>query len=98
MTTTTAAKRRRKHAAHSYEEDTRSYVDHDGHEEEIEYDEHIWTSPVNAMKLVDVIGDTLAEADPPMRTHIIRGQKIIKKNWKRLTQAFARFPQTVSGT
>ncbi len=52
------------HAAHSHEEDTRSYVDHDGHEEEIEYDEHIWTSPVNAMKLVDVIGDTLAEADP----------------------------------
>ena len=52
------------HAAHSHEEDTRSYVDHDGHEEEIEYDEHIWTSPVNAMKLVDVIGDTLAETDP----------------------------------
>ena len=52
------------HAVHSHEEDTRSYVDHDGHEEEIEYDEHIWTSPVNAMKLVDVIGDTLAEADP----------------------------------
>ena len=26
-------------------EDTRSYVDHDGREEEIEYDEHIWTSP-----------------------------------------------------
>ena len=52
------------HAAHSHEEDTRSYVDHDGHEEEIEYDEHIWTSPVNAMKLVDVIGDTLAQADP----------------------------------
>ena len=52
------------HAAHAHEADDHDYVDHDGHEEEIEYDEHIWTSPVNAMKLVDVIGDTLAEADP----------------------------------
>ena len=41
-----------------------SYIDHDGHEEEIEYDEHIWTSPVNAMKLTAVIRDTLMEADP----------------------------------
>lgn len=52
------------HAAHAHEADDHDYVDHDGHEEEIEYDEHIWTSPVNAMKLVDVIGDTLAQADP----------------------------------
>lgn len=36
----------------------------DGHEIEIEYDEHIWTSPVNAMTLVQVIGDTLIENDP----------------------------------
>lgn len=41
-----------------------SYIDHDGHEEEIEYDEHIWTSPVNAMKLVDVICGALQQADP----------------------------------
>ena len=37
---------------------------HDGHEEEIEYDEHIWTSPVNAMALCRAICDTLCEADP----------------------------------
>ncbi|MDD3251498.1 MAG: metal ABC transporter substrate-binding protein [Lachnospiraceae bacterium] len=45
-------------------DDHKSYVDYDGHEEEIEYDEHIWTSPVNAMTMVEVIRDTLAEADP----------------------------------
>ena len=39
------------------------YIDYDGHEAEIEYDEHIWTSPVNAMKLVAVIRDVLAEKD-----------------------------------
>ena len=42
---------------------------HDGHltmatKEEIEYDEHIWTSPVNAMALCRAICDTLCEADP----------------------------------
>ncbi len=35
----------------------------DGHEQEIEYDEHIWTSPVNAMTLSEVIAGTLCEMD-----------------------------------
>ena len=44
--------------------DSPDSFDHDGHEEEIEYDEHIWTSPVNAMEFVRVIADALSEADP----------------------------------
>ena len=36
----------------------------DGHGIEIEYDEHIWTSPVNAKKLVSVLTEVLAEEDP----------------------------------
>jgi zinc transport system substrate-binding protein len=46
--------------------------DHDdeGHEEdEIEYDEHIWTSPVVAAQLCRVIGAALAEADPAHAEH-----------------------------
>ena len=48
-------------------------AEHDHHDEEhehehetgvIEYDEHIWTSPVNAMKMVQMIADALSEADP----------------------------------
>ncbi len=31
---------------------------------DIEYDEHIWTSPVNAMKLTEAIRDALIEEDP----------------------------------
>lgn len=31
--------------------------------EEREYDEHVWTSPVNAMKISQAIGDTLAQLD-----------------------------------
>lgn len=38
--------------------------ENDGHEAQIEYDEHVWTSPVNAMKFVNVIADTLSREDP----------------------------------
>ena len=39
--------------------------DHDDdHHYEIEYDEHIWTSPVNAIKMVRTIETVLKEADP----------------------------------
>lgn len=76
------------HAAHAHEEDTRDYVNHDGHEEEIEYDEHIWTSPVNAMKLVDVIGDTLAEADPAHADTYHQGAETYKKELQEIDAGF----------
>lgn len=45
-----------------HEED---YDDGHGHEEgeEVEYDEHIWTSPVIAQKLVEVIAGNIADLD-----------------------------------
>ncbi len=49
---------------HEADYDHKSYIDYDGHQVEIEYDEHIWTSPVNAMKLAAVIRDALVQADP----------------------------------
>ncbi len=76
------------HAAHAYEADPHDYVDHDGHEEEIEYDEHIWTSPVNAMKLVDVIGDTLAEADPAHADTYHQGAANYKKELEEIDAGF----------
>lgn len=45
---------------HSHEEE--EYAP--GQLHDIEYDEHIWTSPVNAMKIVEIISRTLIEADP----------------------------------
>ena len=41
-----------------------SHPEEDESRYEIEYDEHIWTSPVNAMRMVDVIAETLTERDP----------------------------------
>lgn len=50
---------------HAHDHQTHEdHIDHDGHEVEIQYDEHIWTSPVNAMRLVEVIRDELVKADP----------------------------------
>lgn len=46
----------------NYKEQGSVYEDESQYE--IEYDEHIWTSPVNAVKMVEVIRDTLKEADP----------------------------------
>ena len=37
---------------------------HDGHEEDIEYDEHIWTSPKNAVVLCRAVCDAICKADP----------------------------------
>jgi zinc transport system substrate-binding protein len=34
---------------------------------EIEYDEHIWTSPVNAIAITGIISKTLSESDPKDR-------------------------------
>lgn len=38
-----------------------------GDEEEIEYDEHIWTSPINAIELIDAIKDKLSTIHPEAR-------------------------------
>lgn len=40
------------------------HADHDHDSDDIEYDEHIWTSPVQAMKLCGAICDALCAADP----------------------------------
>lgn len=37
--------------------------DHEHDHDEKEYDEHVWTSPVNAKKIVEIIKDTLIEID-----------------------------------
>ena len=76
------------HAAHASEKSAHDYVDHDGHEEEIEYDEHIWTSPVNAMKLVEVIEETLAKADPDHANIYHQGAEQYKKELEEIDAGF----------
>lgn len=53
---------------HAAEEDHDHDAEDDGHGVEIEYDEHIWTSPANAVKLTGIIADVLAEENPENST------------------------------
>ena len=46
-------------AEHEHADHEHADEDDDGHGVEIEYDEHIWTSPVNAMAIVKIINQTL---------------------------------------
>ena len=39
-------------------------VEEEEEEEETEYDEHVWTSPKNAMAIVKAVRDALSQADP----------------------------------
>lgn len=59
---------------------------------EIEYDEHVWTSPVNAMKIVNGINDVLVEIDPENAEsyrknadEYIKELKSLDENFKKIT-------------
>ena len=49
--------------AHEHEEHELEHEEHD-HGEEMEYDEHVWTSPVNAAVICRAICERLCEIDP----------------------------------
>lgn len=63
--------------SHEHDAETCTDESHDYEDEsayEIEYDEHIWTSPVNAMEITAVIAETLKAADPD-HAEIYAGRK-----------------------
>lgn len=49
---------------HEHDEECEDEHDHEHSEEETEYDEHVWTSPVNAIAIVNEILHSLCEIDP----------------------------------
>ena len=60
----------------------------DGHEMHIEYDEHIWTSPVNAQAIVKIISQALAEADPQGESRYSANTQAYLKELKDLDSQF----------
>ncbi len=65
-----------------------TFDDHDGHEMDIEYDEHIWTSPANAMKLVEVITETLKEVSPENASYFEENKNSYETELKGLDDEF----------
>lgn len=52
-------------SAHDHHDEHDEHDEHDDHgDEEIEYDEHVWTSPVMACGICEAIRDALCRADP----------------------------------
>lgn len=79
---------------HESEDHAQEYLDEDdGHGVEIEYDEHIWTSPVNAKKLVGVLAEVLEQEDP---AHAASYAENCTSYQDKLTELDAEFREVVS--
>lgn len=63
-------------------------ADHSVHLEENEYDEHVWTSPRNAMVLVEEICRVMEEADPEHAAFYRQNEQDYLEQLKELDQAF----------
>ena len=74
------------HVHEDGEED--GHLEEDESQYEIEYDEHIWTSPVNAMRMVDVIAETLTERDPDHGAMYQAGAAAYLEELERLDKEF----------
>ena len=70
--------------------DHADHADHDGHEMEIEYDEHIWTSPVNAMEIVKAICGGLCQADPEHEAAYRENTEKYLEELRRIHEAFQK--------
>lgn len=78
---------------HAHTENEHTADPDDGQGVEIEYDEHIWTSPVNAIKLTEVLTEVLAEEDPLHAEEYRSRAEAFQKQLRELDQ---RFRETVA--
>lgn len=60
----------------------------DGEEEEVEYDEHVWTSPKNAILIVQKLCDALCEIDPDNKEDYTRNTEDYITKLENLDQQF----------
>jgi len=61
---------RDEHHAHSHQEGAKHSEDHEEHQHE--YDEHVWTSPKNALEIVKAITDAIINKDTVNKDYYIR--------------------------
>ena len=81
-------------AEHDHDHDAEEHDHEEEHQlepgqlAEVEYDEHIWTSPVNAMEIVQVICQTLSSQDPENREIYEANAAAYEERLLALDQAF----------
>lgn len=69
--------------------DDHDHDEHDHDEDEEEYDEHVWTSPENAAKIVDKLGEKAAELFPDKSEQLLSNAKDYSKKIHELDDKFA---------
>ncbi|MCI8378722.1 MAG: zinc ABC transporter substrate-binding protein [Lachnospiraceae bacterium] len=67
--------------------------DEDGHEEEKEFDEHVWTSPKNAVQIVEKLRDKLCRMDEANAELYQDNAKSYIKKLQKLDEAFTELVQ-----
>lgn len=76
------------HTAHEAEAGESAQQLHAVHLEEAEYDEHVWTSPQNAMVIVDAICDVMSQKDPAHAALFAENAAAYQEELKALDGAF----------
>ena len=84
------------HRDHGHDDDD----DHDGHGahgegEVLEYDEHVWTSPVNAAAITRAVGERMAQADPANASAYRANAAAEVEKLEELDRSFRAFFDTV---
>lgn len=72
------------------EEEKHEDAGHEESEHEEEYDEHVWTSPKNAMAIVKTIKDALEQIDPDNKSKYEENENAYVKKLEDLDQAFCQ--------
>ena len=67
-------------------------------EDEVVYDEHIWTSPLNAIKMVDAITVALSELDPAHAADFENNRATLDQKLQELDQTFRDIVKTAKRT
>lgn len=70
-------------------------ADHEVDDDHGAYDEHVWTSPVNAIKISKSISDVLSEADPENAEEYAKNNEAYAAKLKVLHEDFVEFFGTV---
>lgn len=73
---------------HAHEEEHDHDHEHDDHGEEAEYDEHVWTSPVNAIAICEAIRDTLCAIDPDYSAYYAENCRVYNNKLAALDEQF----------
>lgn len=62
--------------------------DEHNHEEDTEYDEHVWTSPINAIEITKAISDAIVSADNENKDYYLQNTESYVNELKKLDNEF----------